>query len=247
MIVVFFFFFFFFNDTATTEIYTLSLHDALPISRTPSPVCCTSIWIFWAKDSASSCELACARIVAEIFTSRPDSPWTRTSPNLCSMRTDWLALKVRVLSKLRVTSSCGQRSPAKAGTATRRRTTASQDGSRRLRPPSLANFNETRFIAFPPRFLRACAVSPDTRPATRIGAARSKGSGRPGRGGRQWRYRGQAVFRGSWPAATWWDFQAAAWLPRQAYLWPERRRSRRVRPRRGRCSSREIGRPGRVS
>src|SRR3712207_7142796 len=26
-----FFFFFFFNDTATTEIYTLSLHDALPI------------------------------------------------------------------------------------------------------------------------------------------------------------------------------------------------------------------------
>src|SRR5436305_5048559 len=28
----FFFFLFFFNDTATTEIYTLSLHDALPIS-----------------------------------------------------------------------------------------------------------------------------------------------------------------------------------------------------------------------
>src|SRR6266853_6757058 len=31
----FFFFFFFFNDTATTEIYTLSLHDALPISFHP--------------------------------------------------------------------------------------------------------------------------------------------------------------------------------------------------------------------
>src|SRR5687768_18078824 len=28
------FFVFFFNDTATTEIYTLSLHDALPISAT---------------------------------------------------------------------------------------------------------------------------------------------------------------------------------------------------------------------
>src|SRR5436190_22183427 len=28
-----FFFFFFFNDTSPTEIYTLSLHDALPISR----------------------------------------------------------------------------------------------------------------------------------------------------------------------------------------------------------------------
>src|SRR5258708_36829867 len=29
--------FFFFNDTATTEIYTLSLHDALPISGQPAP------------------------------------------------------------------------------------------------------------------------------------------------------------------------------------------------------------------
>src|SRR5229473_3738994 len=33
----FFFFFFFFNDTATTEIYTLSLHDALPISPVAQP------------------------------------------------------------------------------------------------------------------------------------------------------------------------------------------------------------------
>src|SRR3712207_7117763 len=30
-------FLFFFNDTATTEIYTLSLHDALPISAHPAP------------------------------------------------------------------------------------------------------------------------------------------------------------------------------------------------------------------
>src|SRR5258708_27217437 len=30
--------FFFFNDTATTEIYTLSLHDALPISYLPVSV-----------------------------------------------------------------------------------------------------------------------------------------------------------------------------------------------------------------
>src|SRR3712207_6859198 len=33
---------FFFNDTATTEIYTLSLHDALPISCTTRPACCGS-------------------------------------------------------------------------------------------------------------------------------------------------------------------------------------------------------------
>src|SRR6266508_6427569 len=36
-----FFFFFFFNDTATTEIYTLSLHDALPI--------CPRCWRCWYR------------------------------------------------------------------------------------------------------------------------------------------------------------------------------------------------------
>src|SRR3712207_7975190 len=35
MIPTIFYIFFFFNDTATTEIYTLSLHDALPISMGP--------------------------------------------------------------------------------------------------------------------------------------------------------------------------------------------------------------------
>src|SRR2546427_13275296 len=36
------YFFFFFNDTATTEIYTLSLHDALPI-------CIDSLRYFWSE------------------------------------------------------------------------------------------------------------------------------------------------------------------------------------------------------
>src|SRR5256885_11055625 len=42
-----FFLFFFFNDTATTEIYTLSLHDALPIStrRSPGRVRAIRSWI----------------------------------------------------------------------------------------------------------------------------------------------------------------------------------------------------------
>src|SRR6266702_3985352 len=35
--------FFFFNDTATTEIYTLSLHDALPIPWTARPIMSVSI------------------------------------------------------------------------------------------------------------------------------------------------------------------------------------------------------------
>src|SRR6266511_5645658 len=41
-----FIFFFFFNDTATTEIYTLSLHDALPIPA--------AIWRSWPCTTASS-------------------------------------------------------------------------------------------------------------------------------------------------------------------------------------------------
>src|SRR2546430_14870342 len=40
-------FFFFFNDTATTEIYTLSLHDALPISC----IIC-AIFLFFARFSS---------------------------------------------------------------------------------------------------------------------------------------------------------------------------------------------------
>src|SRR5688572_32763271 len=45
-------FFFFFNDTATTEIYTLSLHDALPISSlSPVPAgtrrCASGPTTFW--------------------------------------------------------------------------------------------------------------------------------------------------------------------------------------------------------
>src|SRR5215813_1065612 len=44
---------FFFNDTATTEIYTLSLHDALPISiRTPCR--CSNTWTNWLASSSES-------------------------------------------------------------------------------------------------------------------------------------------------------------------------------------------------
>src|SRR6266511_6279253 len=48
--------FFFFNDTETTEIYTLSLHDALPISpraSVPRPACATAGTIA-ARSSARS-------------------------------------------------------------------------------------------------------------------------------------------------------------------------------------------------
>src|SRR6266699_6840420 len=45
-ILLIFIFFFFFNDTATTEIYTLSLHDALPISGSAAQTGCAA-WCWW--------------------------------------------------------------------------------------------------------------------------------------------------------------------------------------------------------
>src|SRR5215216_8081637 len=54
-----FFFFFFFNDTATTEIYTLSLHDALPISSGVGsrPSCWTSCRSTWTRSEEHTSEL----------------------------------------------------------------------------------------------------------------------------------------------------------------------------------------------
>src|ERR1043166_8984829 len=48
-------FFFFFNDTATTEIYTLSLHDALPIPL-KSGVCSGPRWPAWRLASSERSE-----------------------------------------------------------------------------------------------------------------------------------------------------------------------------------------------
>src|SRR5258705_13013946 len=46
--------FFFFNDTATTEIYTLSLHDALPISHDFYEILCKTKELIAAKYLAIS-------------------------------------------------------------------------------------------------------------------------------------------------------------------------------------------------
>src|SRR3712207_7177310 len=60
--------FFFFNDTATTEIYTLSLHDALPIFLGPPPV----------RRLGGLCRAACGCVPSGRRWSR--SPGRRTRP-----------------------------------------------------------------------------------------------------------------------------------------------------------------------
>src|SRR2546422_2833650 len=56
--------FFFFNDTATTEIYTLSLHDALPI-LTSGPILPALI------NLAASCQRASEQICEPTWKTRP--------------------------------------------------------------------------------------------------------------------------------------------------------------------------------
>src|SRR2546422_9639212 len=68
--------FFFFNDTATTEIYTLSLHDALPISSAAHPVWrgVPNAWDHPAKaDSASAAPFLTQRQRSEEHTSELQS------------------------------------------------------------------------------------------------------------------------------------------------------------------------------
>src|SRR5256885_8920364 len=52
------FFFFFFNDTATTEIYTLSLHDALPILARVRPNWLAAHGVTSGQDNGAGTEYA---------------------------------------------------------------------------------------------------------------------------------------------------------------------------------------------
>src|SRR5712664_5031946 len=80
-----FFCFFFFNDTATTEIYTLSLHDALPIQRAMacrSPASRACRW--WRPTSARSEEHTSelqsrSDLVCRLLLERKKKEWVKCS------------------------------------------------------------------------------------------------------------------------------------------------------------------------
>src|SRR5215204_7213985 len=65
--------FFFFNDTATTEIYTLSLHDALPIPRIAGPPSSTSLP---PKPPAAASRWPCSPLIRDRKSTRLNSSHT---------------------------------------------------------------------------------------------------------------------------------------------------------------------------
>src|SRR5690349_23708020 len=95
---VYVFFFFFFNDTATTEIYTLSLHDALPISSsfptrvrgwrrastlTTRPTCSSSTSSTRARSEEHTSELQSRRdLVCRLLLEKKNKKKKPTSKNL---------------------------------------------------------------------------------------------------------------------------------------------------------------------
>src|SRR6266571_4600916 len=110
------FFFFFFNDTATTEIYTLSLHDALPISRTataatPPWVPC---WVGWSERSEehtselqSHVNLVCRLLLEKKKTSHRSEPESATDETV--ERHGGRVQIVYVPSQLACLTGCGSR------------------------------------------------------------------------------------------------------------------------------------------
>src|SRR5437899_12722612 len=65
------FIFFFFNDTATTEIYTLSLHDALPICSSFASL--SSLFVKTNRMGMNSSSLSCTSDVTDRKSTRLNS------------------------------------------------------------------------------------------------------------------------------------------------------------------------------
>src|SRR5438105_12306308 len=82
------FFFFFFTDTATTEIYTLSLHDALPISGIHiAPI-------------SSKCGRSCSRLNSSGVTAVRGGPGQFAAPPRSEEHTSELQSRVDLVCRL---------------------------------------------------------------------------------------------------------------------------------------------------
>src|SRR2546421_9419504 len=96
-------FFFFFNDTATTEIYTLSLHDALPIcvalgGITPPAPCGPyprSGGIVSRRSEEHTSELQSSQISYAVFCLKKKKQWSDTHTRLPEHRDELFANDLR--------------------------------------------------------------------------------------------------------------------------------------------------------
>src|SRR6266487_5727312 len=89
----FFFFFFFFNDTATTEIYTLSLHDALPLWVRRDPDGTTIAAVYNWSDAAKPYRLHFGEAAGAGGTFTITDLWsTRRGGRALGVKTDTLRL-----------------------------------------------------------------------------------------------------------------------------------------------------------
>src|SRR3712207_8028590 len=71
--------FVFFNDTATTEIYTLSLHDALPISAWRTNAACAETATSTSTSSSVGRRPSSGSSTETMPSSSPPEPWSGTS------------------------------------------------------------------------------------------------------------------------------------------------------------------------
>src|ERR1039457_3502934 len=88
---------FFFNDTATTEIYTLSLHDALPILAHWHWLCWSVLLIYFlihrSEEHTSELQSPCNLVCRLLLEKKKNKPYTRqpynrsNSPYMCKRTT----------------------------------------------------------------------------------------------------------------------------------------------------------------
>src|SRR2546428_6176833 len=101
-------FFFFFNDTATTEIYTLSLHDALPISS--ADVFARSAWMrSWTdfRNASSRCRQSCSyRVIAATWRSEEHTSELQSRSDLvCRLLLEKKKNKPNDITSLRISQA----------------------------------------------------------------------------------------------------------------------------------------------
>src|SRR5438874_10670160 len=108
-------FFFFFNSTATTEIYTLSLHDALPILFSPPPALDERQW--------SSCRVGVgSRYGLSVCAPRPSPVYARSEEHTSELQSR-RDLVCRLLLEKKNTRPSSSRTEAAASSSRQRRDT----------------------------------------------------------------------------------------------------------------------------